>query len=164
MKKQTILDLYLDVWLLFYNLHHKMTLLRIKELHQHHITPRQIYVLRLIDALGTNARLSTLAKATERKFDVVSRQAVTMEKDGLIKRITDTPKSRLLRLELTEKGHELLKISRYSDGMIEISSTLTEQEIRQLDSVLNRLLVKINAYNPENKDKDYTIRRNLKNR
>jgi len=149
MKNQTILDLYLDVWLLFYDLQYKMNFVRVKELKQHHITPRKEHILSLIDALGTNARLSTLTKATERTFDVVSRQAAIMEKDGLIKRIADTPRSRLLRLELTEKGRELLKSCQYSDAMKEITSILNEQEVRQLDEVLNRLLVKINEYNPE---------------
>jgi DNA-binding MarR family transcriptional regulator len=71
-----------------------------------------------------------------------------MEKEGLIKRIRVKPKSRLLKLELTDKGRELLKISRFSDGMNEISSILTEEELKQLHAVLDRLLTKLKQYDP----------------
>jgi DNA-binding MarR family transcriptional regulator len=153
MNNKDALELNFDVWLLIADLHHKMILIRDKELSQYDITPRQMHILRLIDVLGTNARLSIIAKATDRKLDVISKQAATMEKAGMIKRIIVKPKSRLLRLELTKAGHDLLKISRYSDGMNEVLSILTKEEIHQLDNVLNRLLVKINNYNHENNTK-----------
>jgi DNA-binding MarR family transcriptional regulator len=84
----------------------------------------------------------------ERKVDVVSRQAVGMEKDGLIKRIRVKPKSRLLKLELTDKGRELLKVSRFSDGMNQVSSILNEKELKQLHAVLDKLLTKLKQYDP----------------
>ena len=107
-----------------------------------------MHILRLIEALGDKAALSVIAKATERNLDVVSRQAVGMENDGLIKRIRVKPKSRLLKLELTDKGRELLKISRFSNGMNEVSSILTEKELKQLHAVLDRLLIKLKQYDP----------------
>ena len=79
---------------------------------------------------------------------MVSRQAVGMENDGLIKRIRVKPKSRLLKLELTDKGRELLKVSRFSDGMNEVSSILTEKELKQLHAILDRLLVRLKQYDP----------------
>ena len=120
MKPQNLFDLNMDVWVLIADLHHKMVLLRNKELSQYQITGRQMHVLRLVDSLGEKASMSLIAKATGRKLDVISRQTMMMEKDGLIKRVKDTPKSRLLKLELTERGKDLLKISQYSDGMNEI--------------------------------------------
>lgn len=148
MEKQTLFELNFEVWLLIADLQHKMALIRGKELSEHGITPRQMHILRLIDALGPKARLSTIAKAVERKIDVVSRQAAAMEKDGLIARVKDHPKSRLLSLKLTERGRELLKISRYSDGMNKISSVLTENELLQVDVLLKRLLAEIKEYDP----------------
>jgi DNA-binding MarR family transcriptional regulator len=71
-----------------------------------------------------------------------------MENDGLIKRIQVKPKSRLLKLELTDKGRELLKISRFSGGMNEVSSILTEKELKQLHAILDRLLVRLKQYDP----------------
>jgi DNA-binding MarR family transcriptional regulator len=65
-----------------------------------------------------------------------------MEKDGLIKRIKDSPKSRLLRMELTEKGLGMLKISRESESINTMLSVLTEEERRQIYSALNKILVR----------------------
>jgi len=149
MKNKTLFDLNFEVWLLIADLHHKIVLVREKELSQYNITPRKLHVLRLIDTLGSKARISAIAKATDRKIDVISKQAVIMEKEGLIKRLNDTPKSRLLKIELTPKGRALLNISRYSNGMNEILSILSKEELLQLDSVLNRLLIKLKKYDPE---------------
>jgi len=147
-EEQKLFELNLQVWLSIADLNHKMYLVRNKELNKRGITTRQMHILRLIDALGEKAALSVIAKATERKVDVVSRQAAGMEKDGLIKRIRVKAKSRLLRLELTDKGRELLKIIRISDGMNEVSSILTEKELEQLHAGLDKLLTKLKQYDP----------------
>ena len=148
MEELKLFELNLQVWLSIADLNHKMYLVRNKELNKRGITTRQMHILRLIDALGEKAALSVIAKATERKVDVVSRQAAGMEKDGLIKRMRVKPKSRLLKLELTDKGRELLKISRFSDGMNEVSSILTEKELEQLHAGLDKLLTKLKQYDP----------------
>jgi DNA-binding MarR family transcriptional regulator len=146
MNNQALFELNFDVWLTIANLQHKMVLIRDKELLQHDITPRQMQILQLIDALGPKATISVIARAMERKMPVVARQTAKMERDGLIKRMQEKPKLRLLKLELTEKGRDFLKISRFSEGMNEISSVLTEPELLELDSLLKRLLVKTKEY------------------
>ena len=148
-EEQKLFELNLLVWLQIADLNHKMFLVRNKELSKYGITTRQMHILRLVEALGDKAALSVIANATERKLNVVSRQAVGMENDGLIKRIRVKPKSRLLKLELTDKGRELLKVSRFSNGMNEVSSILTEKELTQLHAVLDRLLIKLKQYDPE---------------
>jgi DNA-binding MarR family transcriptional regulator len=67
----------------------------------------------------------------------------------LIKRIRIKPKSRLLRFELTDKGRELLKVSRFSAGMNEVSSIITEKELKQVNAVLGKLLTKLKQYDTE---------------
>jgi len=147
-EEQKLFELNLLIWLQIADLNHKMHQVRNKELSKHGITSRQMHILRLIEALGEKAGISVIAKATERNLDEVSRQAVGMEKDGLIKRIRVKPKSRLLKLELTDKGRELLKVSRFSDGINEVSSILTEKELKQLHAALDRLLTKLKQYDP----------------
>jgi len=66
-----------------------------------------------------------------------------MEKDGLIKRIKDTPKSRLLRIELTDKGLEMLKIGKESKTIDAILSALTEKEKQQVYTNLSKVLAKL---------------------
>jgi DNA-binding MarR family transcriptional regulator len=143
------LDLNHEIWVQIRDLHHKILWVRQKELEHYNIASRQFQILRIIDSLGSNARLSEIAKKAERKLDVISRQTATMEKDGLIKRIREAPKSRLLKIEITEKGREMLKISHHSKGMNEVLSVLTEEQRRQLNSYLNQMLIKLKNYTEE---------------
>jgi DNA-binding MarR family transcriptional regulator len=143
------LDLNHEIWVQIRDLHHKILWVRQKELEHYNIASRQFQILRIIDSLGSNARISEIAKKAERKLDVISRQTATMEKDGLIKRIREAPKSRLLKIEITAKGREMLKISHHSNGMNEVLSVLTEDQRRQLNSYLNHMLIKLNNYTQE---------------
>jgi len=145
MENQTPSDPNFKLLLLFTSIHHKMVALREKELNPYNISTSQLRLLRIIESLGAKAILSAVAKIAERKIDVISRQAATMENDGLITRITK-PKSRLLRLELTEKGKELLKAIHSSQGLNEVLSVLSEKEREQMSSALMRILTKLNKY------------------
>jgi DNA-binding MarR family transcriptional regulator len=139
-------NLDLKVWILIGDLHHKMFWLRQKELSEYGVTARQLHILEVIESLGSKATISTVAKAVNRKIDVISRQTVMLEKDGLIERTKYRPKSRLLIFKLTEKSFELLKIAKHSKVMNEVLSILTWEERQQLDLILNRLSSKVNDY------------------
>ena len=130
-------------------IHHKRVLVRQRELSEYNIPVRQLYILHVIQRLGSKAMVSKIAKMVERKVDVISRQAVRMEKDGLIKRTTAGPKTRGIILKLTEKSLDLVKISGKSKSMEEIMSVLSLEERQQLHSLLNRILAKLNQYSPE---------------
>lgn len=149
MENQTRSDPNFKLWLLFSSIHHKMVALREKELYPYNITTSQLRLLRIIESLGSKAILSEVAKIVERKLDVISRQATMMEKDGIITRIRDKPKSRLLRLELTEKGKELLRTIHSSQGMNEVLSVLSKKERQQMSSALKKVLTKLNKYSAE---------------
>jgi DNA-binding MarR family transcriptional regulator len=146
MEEEALYNLDLKTWTLIGNLHHKMFGLRQKELSQYNITARQLHILRIIEGLGANSTISAIAKTADRKLDVISRQAIMLEKDGFIQRIKDTPKSRLLKIKLTEKSLELLKVVKQSEGMKAVLSVLTKEEREQLDLILNRLQIKLNEY------------------
>jgi DNA-binding MarR family transcriptional regulator len=96
--------------------------------------------------LGSSATITDVAKIVRRKPEVISRQGISMEKDGLIKRIKSKPKSNLLRLELTEKGVEMANISRKSDSINKVFSSLSREERRQMESILNNLIIKAKNY------------------
>ena len=146
MEEEALYNLDLKTWTLIGDLHHKMFGLRQKELSQYNITARQLHILRIIEGLGANSTISAIAKTADRKLDVISRQAIMLEKDGFIQRIKDTPKSRLLKIKLTEKSLELLKVVKQSEGMKEVLSVLSKEERQQLDSLLNQLQIKLNEY------------------
>jgi DNA-binding MarR family transcriptional regulator len=107
-------------------------------------------MLQLIRDLGLKTTISEIAKTVEREVESISRQLVSMEKDGLIKRTRVSPKSRLLKIELTEKGIKLAKISGKSKAMDKIISVLNTEEQQKLYSLLNRMLIAINEYASEN--------------
>ena len=136
----------LKVWISIADLHHKMFWLRQKELNPLGITASQLRVLRLIEELGSKATISAIAKALNRKVDVISRQTVMLEKDGFIERSKGKSKSRLLAISLTKKSIELLKIAKHSDAMRECLTVLTRKERQQFDLILNRLSTKLNEY------------------
>ena len=136
----------LKVWKAIGDLHHKMFWLRQKELSQYNITARQLHVLGVIESLGSKATISTMAKSVNRKIEVISRQTMMMEEDGLITRTKEKPKSRLLTFKLTEKSLELLKIAKHSDAMREVLAVLNMGERKRLELILNRLSSKLNEY------------------
>jgi DNA-binding MarR family transcriptional regulator len=148
-EKQTLVPNH-DLWLLMGKIHHKRMLLRQKELKEYNIPTRQLYMLQLIRDLGLKTTISEIAKTVEREVESISRQLVSMEKDGLIKRTRVSPKSRLLKIELTEKGIKLAKISGKSKAMDKIISVLNTEEQQKLYSLLNRMLIAINEYASEN--------------
>jgi DNA-binding MarR family transcriptional regulator len=145
MKKTTLAQSNFDLWTLIGRLNHTIVQLRRKELSPYQIPVRQLYVLRTIRALGANATLSEVARQVERETHVISKQAIRMEKDGLIKRTKNTPKSNLLKLELTEKGLEMAQMSVRSKGLDALFSSLSEEERRQFESILNKVLIQADA-------------------
>jgi DNA-binding MarR family transcriptional regulator len=145
MKKTTLAQSNFDLWTLIGRLNHTIVQLRQKELSPYQIPVRQLYVLRTIRALGANATLSEVARQVERETHVISKQAIRMEKDGLIKRTKNTPKSNLLKLELTEKGLEMAQMSVRSKGLDALFSSLSEEERRQFESILNKVLIQADA-------------------
>ena len=149
MEKQTLVSNH-DLWLLMGKIHHKRILLRQRELNEYNIPTRQLYMLQAIKDLGSKTTISEMAKTVEREVESISRQMVTMEKDGLITRTRATPKSRLLKIELTEKGIELAKISGKSKTMDKIIAVLNTEERQILYSLLDRMLTAINEYSSEN--------------
>jgi DNA-binding MarR family transcriptional regulator len=93
--------------------------------------------------MGVNATLSEVAKHADRKINAICRQSIIMERDGLIQRIKDTPKSRLLRMELTDKGREMLKISKESKSINALYSVLDAEELQQAHDSLTKLFNKL---------------------
>jgi DNA-binding MarR family transcriptional regulator len=135
-----------DLWLAIAGIHHYAFLVRKRELSPYHIAPGQLKILQTIYDLGSRVTLSDIAKEVERKLDVISRQTAIMEKDGLITRIRDTPKSRILKIELTEKGLDLLNIGEKSKSLDEIWSFVTQEECQQVNTVLNRMLTELKKH------------------
>ncbi len=147
MKKTQLSESNFALWGLIGELSHSILLTRQKELSQYEIPVRQYELLRNIQAIGSKATLAQVAKRVQREVHVVSRQTVSLEKDGLIKRTKSTRKSTLLTLEITEKGLDMINVARHSKAINAIFSSLSSEERQQLESILSRILVKVQKYN-----------------
>jgi DNA-binding MarR family transcriptional regulator len=95
MDKMNTTESSFELWRLIGRVNHSILVHRQRELRKHHIPVRQLWVLVAITELGPTATLAKVAKELEREPNVISMQTVLMEKDGLIKRIKNTPKSNL---------------------------------------------------------------------
>jgi DNA-binding MarR family transcriptional regulator len=69
-----------------------------------------------------------------------------MEKDGLVKKTREVPKSALLKFELTEKGSNIEKRCNIKTSDKTIMSVLSEEERQQLISMMNKLRNKAIKY------------------
>ena len=132
-----------QLWLLIGKVNYSIFLARQRELNRYHIPVRQLHVLRAIHDLGSKATLSEVAGRVERETHWISRQAISMEKDGLITRSRDIPKSKILKLELTETGLHMVKIANSSKTIDAALSVLNKKERQQLASNLNKILVNL---------------------
>jgi DNA-binding MarR family transcriptional regulator len=135
-----------QLWLLLGKIHHKRMLVRQRELSPYNITTRELRLLSIIQELRSKATLFAIAGKVERSVTAICSQTMDMEKYGLIKRVKDNPRSRLLRMELTKKGLDSIKINRKAKAMEEIMAVLNAEERRQLHSLFDKLLIKLNEY------------------
>ena len=142
MKETSLSKSNFALWLLIGKANHLLLLKRRRELVEYEIPPGQLHILRAISVLSPKATISGVANELDRGIHVISRQTVSMEKYGLIKRIKSTPRSNLFNLELTDKGLELIKISGQSESIDAILSSLTKQERQQIESVLKIIIDK----------------------
>jgi len=127
-------------------LRHLMFLARQRELSPLDISPRQIYVLFLLVSIGHKATLAELAKFTDRGIGTISVQMARMEKDGLVKKFREKPKSSLLKFEITEKGLDIYKAANEMKSEQEIMSVLSEKECQLFISMLKKLITKAETY------------------
>jgi DNA-binding MarR family transcriptional regulator len=147
MGKTQLSESNFGLWGLIGELSHSIMLIRQKELSQFHIPVRQYNILRAIQSLGPNATVAQVAKQVQRQEHVVSRQTVSLENEGLIKRTKSTRKSTLLTLKVTDKGLHLIEIARHSDSIYTIFSSLSSEERQKMESTLHYLLNEVKKYN-----------------
>jgi DNA-binding MarR family transcriptional regulator len=69
-----------------------------------------------------------------------------MEKNGLVRKVRQTPKSALINFELTKKGSELYNKSIEESSVEQIMSILTESERQQLILLLKKIATAAEKY------------------
>jgi DNA-binding MarR family transcriptional regulator len=135
-----------ETWNMISSIHHSIFFVRQQELKQHHIPIRQLFVLRAIRDLGPGVTLSDIAKRVERQPHVISRQTILMEKDGLIKRQRNTPKTNQLNFKITPKGLRIIESAQESEAIDAIFSSLTNEEQELMRLSLKKILANIRQF------------------
>jgi DNA-binding MarR family transcriptional regulator len=127
---------------------HTLFSVRRKELAPFGVSPRQANILTILDKLGRKTTLVEMARYTDREINTLSMQMMRMEKDGLVRKTRETPKSTLLSFEMTEKGQKVCKdiYEIVSDKVI--ISVLSEAERQQMISMLRRIIDAAEKYTP----------------
>jgi DNA-binding MarR family transcriptional regulator len=119
---------------------------RQNELNPYDISPRQATMLFTLHSLGHKSTLAELSKNSDRQINTLSQQITRMEKNGLVRKVRQTPKSALINFELTEKGSEIYNKSIEESSVEQIMSILTESERQQLILLLKKIATAAEKY------------------
>jgi DNA-binding MarR family transcriptional regulator len=102
---------------------------------QAHLTTPQFLVLNLLDAYpgASGAELARTAQLTPQTMNLIVRK---LERDRLVERIEHETHGRVLRLKLTGKGTERLRLAKTLSGKIErrilaLVDSTTERKLRR---------------------------------
>jgi DNA-binding MarR family transcriptional regulator len=69
-----------------------------------------------------------------------------MERDGIVKKVRETPKSTLISFELTAKGIETYNYVKKMKTIKHIMSVLSEEERQELISTLQKIIIEAAKY------------------
>ncbi len=124
---------------------------RNKELAPCHISSNQAFLLFVIYYHSQKhpdhrITLAELSQQTDREKNTISLQMTTMEKDGLVKKIREVPKSNQLSFELTEKGLDAFHKSKHWKTDKAIMSALSKDELEVLITLLTKIIKKADKY------------------
>ena len=132
-------DLNFETWVLLAQTRRAMFRARSEKLSKFGISPRQAALMFMIATLGEKATPSELARCLFREPHSVSELVDRMEKNGLVRRISDMKKKNLVRIELTDKGRDIYERSLTDEPVHRIIASLSNEEHQQLRVLLNKL-------------------------
>jgi DNA-binding MarR family transcriptional regulator len=128
-----------DLWMLLTHTRYAIYRSREKELHRYGVSPEQVGVLFIVQALGNRATPSVIARFILRQPHTVSALIERMADKGFVKKVHDLDKKNLVRVSLTEKGQKIYEFSTKRGPIHRIMGVLTDDERAQLQSLLGKL-------------------------
>jgi len=132
---------YYTWWLLF-QVRQLMFKVRQKELSKYGISHVEAAVLHIIQAIGNTVTPAEISRWVLREPHTISELLSRMEKKGLVRKVKDLDRRNLVRVMLTDKGHEAYYQSAERESTQNIMSALSEEERQQLGSCLWKLRAK----------------------
>jgi DNA-binding MarR family transcriptional regulator len=113
-----------------------------QELSEYGTTAMQAAVLFVINQIGEETTPAEISRWILRKPSSITGILKRMVKAGLVERTKDLPKKNMVRVRLTEKGQGAYKQSLKRKPIHQIMSALSQEERRQLASLLEKLRTK----------------------
>jgi MarR family transcriptional regulator, organic hydroperoxide resistance regulator len=131
-----------DLWLLLTHTRYAVFRAREKELQRYGVSPEQVGLLFVVQALGNNATPAALSRHILRQPHTVSALVDRMAKRGLVKKVKDLDRRNLVRVVMTEKGQKTYELSTKRGPIHRILGSLDDTERGEFRSYLERLLTK----------------------
>jgi DNA-binding MarR family transcriptional regulator len=128
-----------DLWVLLTHTRYAIYRAREKELQRYAVSPEQVGVLFIVQALGNRATPSEIARFILRQPHTVSALIERMAEKGLVKKMHDLDRKNLVRVSLTEKGQKIYDISTKRGPVHRIMGTLNATERSNLQKTLEKL-------------------------
>jgi DNA-binding MarR family transcriptional regulator len=128
-----------DLWLLLTHTRYAIYRAREKELQRYGVSPEQVSVLFIVQALGNKATPSEISRYILRQPHTVSALIERMAEKGLVKKMHDLDKKNLVRVALTEKGQKVYDISTKRGPIHAILSVLSPAERKHFRASLEKL-------------------------
>ena len=131
-----------DLWLLLTHARYAIFRAREKELMRYGVSPEQVGLLFVVQALGNKATPAALSRHILRQPHTVSALVDRMARRGLVKKVKDLDRKNLVRVVMTEKGQKTYEISTKRGPIHRIMNTLSREEKKEFREYLERLLAK----------------------
>ena len=128
-----------DMWLLLTHTRYAVYRAREKELQRYGVSPEQVGVLFIVQALGNRATPSEISRYIMRQPHTVSALIERMEAKGFVKRIHDLDKRNLVRVSMTDKGQRIYETSTKRGPIHRIMAVLSDDERTQLRLLLEKV-------------------------
>ncbi len=131
-----------DLWLLLTHARYAVFRAREKELQRYGVSPEQVGLLFVVQALGNKATPAALSRYILRQPHTVSALVDRMARRGLVKKVKDLDRKNLVRVVMTEKGQKTYELSTKRGPIHRILNTLSPEERKSFKDYLERILAK----------------------
>ncbi len=131
-----------DLWFLLTHTRYAIFRAREKELQRYGVSPEQVSLLFVVQALGNKATPAALSRHILRQPHTVSALVDRMARRGLVKKVKDLDRKNLVRVVITEKGQKTYELSTKRGPIHRIMSSLNAEEKKDFRAYLERLMTK----------------------
>jgi MarR family transcriptional regulator, organic hydroperoxide resistance regulator len=131
-----------DLWLLLTHARYAIFRAREKELQRYGVSPEQVGLLFVVQALGNKATPAALSRHILRQPHTVSALVDRMARRGLVKKVKDLDRKNLVRVVMTEKGQKTYDLSTKRGPIHRIFASISPEEKKEFRDTLEKLLAK----------------------